>query len=246
MNDPIRWPLIDLVVLAGSPEFLHGPLAPLYKGLAENPQIPLLALGVGYSIPMENLTLGGEEHAVLSRASTLIITRQYDLKYRLGELLAGKPVYTLPCPALFAPGGRCAPPGRPRCAIRQAPTGRQPINEADYQLTEEHLADEEYDIITHYIDDYAHFKKGFYSSDPQRLLQEIGQYQKVVSNRLHGGIVALGHDAEVEFINGDNRVQKTLQPLENYKNCDGYYKVGAPGRRLLRDQYNDLIRKFTI
>lgn len=100
MNNPIYWSIIDLVVLAGSPEFLHHPLAPIYEGLAEHPEIPLFAIGVGYSEPDWLIPITEAEKKVLSRRNTLIISRQYDLSERLINLL-NREVHTLPCPALF-------------------------------------------------------------------------------------------------------------------------------------------------
>lgn len=100
MNNPIRWELIDLVVLAGSPEFLHHPLAPVYEGLVDHPEIPLWAIGVGYSEPHWLVPIKDNEKEVLGRKNTLIICRQYDLSERLIDLLH-KEVFTFPCPALF-------------------------------------------------------------------------------------------------------------------------------------------------
>lgn len=100
MNNPIEWSKIDLVVLAGSPEFLHHPLAPIYEGLASHPEIPLWAIGVGYTEPYFVLPFTDAETKVLTRESTLIITRQKELTKRLFIELR-KPSYPLPCPALF-------------------------------------------------------------------------------------------------------------------------------------------------
>lgn len=100
MNNPIDWSIIDLVVLAGSPEFLHHPLAPIYEGLMDHPDIPLWSIGVGYSEPSFLLPLTQSERTVLKRDSTLIITRQEELSGRLFMELS-KECYTLPCPALF-------------------------------------------------------------------------------------------------------------------------------------------------
>ena len=100
MNKPIDWKKIDLVVMAGSPEFLHHPLAPIYEGLAKNPHIPLWCIGVGYSEPNFVVPFTESEKEVLTRESTLIITRQQELTVRLFRDLR-KPSYALPCPALF-------------------------------------------------------------------------------------------------------------------------------------------------
>lgn len=100
MNNPINWEIIDLVVLAGSPEFLHHPLAPIYDGLVNNQHIPLLAIGVGYSEPEFMIPFTISEQIVLKRENTLIIVRQKELSDRLQDTLH-IPVITLPCPALF-------------------------------------------------------------------------------------------------------------------------------------------------
>ena len=100
MNNPIDWEMIDLVVLAGSPEFLHHPLAPIYEGLVEHPEIPLFAIGVGYSYPEFILPLTESELTVLKRENTLIIARQQELSDRLKKVL-NRQIHTLPCPALF-------------------------------------------------------------------------------------------------------------------------------------------------
>lgn len=100
MNNPINWEIIDLVVLSGSPEFLHHPLAPIYEGLVNHPEIPLWAIGVGYSEPEFMLPFTDAENIVLQRENTLIIVRQQELSSRLQDELH-IPVTTLPCPALF-------------------------------------------------------------------------------------------------------------------------------------------------
>lgn len=100
MNNPIDLDKIHMVVLAGSPEFLHEPLIPIYEGLSSRPHIPLLAIGVGYSEPEFMKPLSENEKLVLSRKNTLIICRQYDLSERLIKIL-DREVFTLPCPALF-------------------------------------------------------------------------------------------------------------------------------------------------
>lgn len=100
MNNPIDWNLIDLVVLAGTPEWLHHPLEPIYEGLIDHPEIPLWAIGVGYTEPNFVLPLTDAEIKILKRENTLIITRQQELSDRLGPILEKK-IPSLPCPALF-------------------------------------------------------------------------------------------------------------------------------------------------
>jgi len=70
------------------------------KELVNHPNIPLWAIGVGYSEPEFLVPFTNAEREVLGRESTLIITRQKELVQRLYREL-GKPSYSLPCPALF-------------------------------------------------------------------------------------------------------------------------------------------------
>lgn len=239
MNNPIDWHLIDLVVLAGSPEFLHGSLTPIYDGLVNNPHIPLLAIGVGYSFEMDRLTISDNEKLVLGRDNTTIITRQYDLQEKLRELL-GKHIYCLPCPAVFA--SRYFPIHNGKLAILQAPTGPQGIDLEDYETTKEITQEGNYDKAFHYIEDLKHFRSGFFTSEAKDLLNKITQYKTVVSNRLHGGIVALGSGAKVRLINTSNRVQKALEPYSIYLK-NGEYFMSEKEKSELKKAYIELIKR---
>jgi hypothetical protein len=241
MNNPIDWSLVDMVVLAGSPEFLHGSLTPIYSGLIDNPQIPLLAIGVGYSFEMERLTISENELKVLSRDTTLIITRQYDLQEKLKELL-NKEIHCLPCPAIFASDWVYVENGK-TLAILQAPTGPQGLSEDDEESMRIFLWGNECDIATHYIEDLKFFKSGFFTTEPKELLSKITEYSNVVSNRLHGGIVAMGAGAKVRFINTSNRVQKALEPYEKYQK-NGEYFVPKKDKDILKNSYIEIIEKW--
>lgn len=239
MNNPIDWSLVDLVVLAGSPEFLHGSLTPIYDGLVNNPHIPLLAIGVGYSFEMDMLTISDNERLVLGRDNITIITRQYDLQEKLRELL-GKHVYCLPCPAVFA--SKYLIHTKTKLAILQAPSGPQGLGEEDEKSTTNFLWGKEYDKAFHYIEDFKYFRSGFYTSEAKDLLTKITRYKTVVSNRLHGGIVALGSGAKVRFINTSNRVQKALVPYDIYLQ-NGEYFMSENEKSELKKSYIELIKR---
>lgn len=241
MNNPINWDLIDAVVLAGSPEFLHGPLKPLYEGLANHPEIPLLAIGVGYSFSTENLKLTDSELWCLNRDNTLIITRQYDLQESLQRLLTHK-VHCLPCPALFALNyTKDFKSDRVLC-IPQSTKGPQAIDEQDRIEIQRFLSFKNSDVLCHYIKDLEEFG-GYFSTDAKELLTEISKYSIIFTNRLHGGIVALGAGADVKFINSSNRVQKALEPYLHYKIND-YYKMFESDRLRIRLKYENLISEW--
>ena len=208
MNGPIDMSLIDMVVLAGSPEWLHGPLKPLYEALKNHPNVPLVAIGVGYSFPMDQIhPLTDIERDVLYRPNTTIITRQYDLAEHIQKYIFHQnKIYTLPCPGVFS-SNRVKSKKRTElyASIIQAPHGPQAISQADYNDTMKYIKDyPQFDnLISHYIEDFKHFKRGYFSSDAQQLANEICKYRILLTNRLHGGLMALGNDAEVKFINTD-------------------------------------------
>lgn len=238
MNNSIDWSLVDMVVLAGSPEFLHGSLIPIYAGLAENPDIPLLAIGVGYSFEMDRLTLSANEEFVLRRSNTLIITRQYDLQEKLSGLL-DKEIHCLPCPAVFASEWVTVANGK-TLAILQAPVGPQGLSEEDQKATENYILDKEYFKAFHYIEDLKYYRNGFFTSEAKELLNKITPYSNVVSNRLHGGIVAIGSGAKVRFINTSSRVQKALEPYSKYQK-KGEYFMSQKEKNELKISYISLI-----
>ena len=90
---------IDLVVFAGTPEWLGGPVRAVMDYLYHNPDIPCLFIGVGSGRPLSMLT--ANDRQVLQRDNCLIISRSMDLDTELNQLLGAEKVVTLPCPALF-------------------------------------------------------------------------------------------------------------------------------------------------
>lgn len=190
MNNPIDWDKIDLVVLAGSPEFLHHPLAPIYEGLVDRPEIPLWAIGVGYSEPNFVLPLTDAEIKVLSRESSLVITRQRELGNKLFLRLFPKAVWAESCPALF-----CFEkfPEKTRGAL------------APYQ-------------IAHSLEELT--EDTFFSSDPYDMLNFIGSHKYVTSNRLHGAIAGISAGSFVTMENDSFRAQSAIKLFEEVMEAD--------------------------
>ncbi len=246
MNSDIDFSIIDMVVLAGSPEFIHGPLCNLYDGLVQHPEIPLLAIGIGYSFSVDNLELTENELKVLNRANTLILTRQYDLKDKLRSLLTEpKVIDCLPCPALFAGSHlKIQHDKENSLLIPQTDKGHQKLSASDITKILDITGNikSECDFLCHYIEDFKEFG-GYFSTEANDLLKQILRYSRVFSNRLHGGIPALGNQADVTFINSSNRVQKALEPYLCYETEGVFYMTKSDIRMVKRD-YFDFIDLF--
>lgn len=212
MNNNIQWDIIDMVVLAGSPEFLHGPLTPIYEGLQKNPHIPLLCIGVGYSNPVI-AALTDAEKEVLSRDSTVIIARQPGLE------LPKKPI-VLPCPALFCHDYLLHDrqflddfPHKPIGVVVSAPEGNQRISPETYK----HVINIDGDKLVHYIDDYVYLQKrgikAYYNPEPQEFLTKLWEYKEVHTSRLHAGVAALSAHNKAIFYHNSHRITQALIPF---------------------------------
>lgn len=214
MTGTIDWESIDLVVLAGSPEFLHEPLQPIYEGLLTRPEIPLWAIGVGYTYPQLLKRLTVAEKTVLSRPTTKIIVRQHDLKKILSEQGITNQINVLPCPAIF-------------CNMEDA---------FNHSITDRGLAIidgllpifyKQHDFATASIDFFktSNRKNIYFDTDPHRFLNKIKQYGIVISERLHGAIAALSCGACVDCIGEDYRIKSAIELLEPILKCNDKYKI---------------------
>lgn len=191
MTNQINFEMIDLVILAGTPEFLHHPLAPIYEGLADHPEIPLWAIGVGYSEPEFVLPLTDAEKTVLNRKNTLIIVRQKELSTRIWiELGRQKRIYVEPCAALF-------------CFEKFPEKTRGTL--MPYQ-------------IAHSLEE--HTEDTFFSSDPCDMLNFIGSHKYVTSSRLHGAIAAISAGSFVTLENDSFRAQSAIKLFDEVIQSD--------------------------
>src|SRR3990172_7956034 len=192
MTGTIDWSSIDLVVLAGSPEFLHEPLHPIYSGLVSHPNIPLWAIGVGYTYPQLLKRLTVAEKTVLSRPTTKIIVRQHDLKKILLEQGITNEINVLPCPAIFCNGEY----------------GSKHTKDILYIVDNENIAMNGH-VATASIDFFKSKSNDgfFFDSDPYRFLNKIRKYKKVISQRLHGAIAGLYCGAYVDCVGDDYRIK---------------------------------------
>jgi hypothetical protein len=210
MTGTIDWESIDLVVLAGSPEFLHEPLQPIYEGLLTRTEIPLWAIGVGYTYPQLLKRLTVAEKTVLCRPTTKIIVRQHDLKKILSEQGVTNEINVLPCPAIFCNGEYGSKHTKDTLYI---------IDENNVPLNGS--------IATASIDFFKSNKKIglFFDSDPYRFLNKIRQYKKVYSHRLHGAIAALSCGACVDCMGVDYRIKAAIELFNPILQCTDRYKI---------------------
>ena len=209
MNNPIDWSVIDLVVLAGTPEWLHHPLEPIYDGLMKHP-VSLWAIGVGYTEPEFVLPLREEEINVLKRSTTLVITRQRELSARL-EYWFDINAHTLPCPSLF-------------CFENYPEKTKNTLSYTSHSIAE--------------IGGNSYF-----DSDPHEMLRYIGQYRRVISNRLHGTIAAISSGANVTMENDSFRCREAIKLFEDVMETDRHY-ITAFKTRIFNDYYNIINKHY--
>lgn len=220
---------VDMVVLAGSPEWYGGPMEALYKAIEKYTlDIPLLALGIG--LGSEWGTLSVLDKRVLSRPQTKIITRSKETSQML-MLQLGINVPSLVCPALFAFTG-----DEPECFWNRATVAKllasktllilQKPGNGWHEIREScleglHLKDRQRDedILCLHIKEYEYFmemfewektyhKRVYYAADPASFAEVVSRYSKVVSTRLHGAIGALSLGIPAVVVsNGDFRIE---------------------------------------
>jgi hypothetical protein len=164
---------------------------------ALHPEKPCVYLGIGDCSPTAP-TLTGMDRQILSRQNVWVITRTASLAENLTRLLKRQDITCLPCPAIFS-----SQPTAPRrrtgrtALITQAPDYvNQEISRPLYERLRKHLAqDDEIDLITTHRHEWHHYRAaGFrphHAVSPDDFVQQLTQYDRVISTRLHGAIAAL-------------------------------------------------------
>lgn len=187
---------IDVIIIAGSPEWCGAPLARLFQATREAGK-PVIFIGIGagdYSIGFSEL-----DQAVL-RSSPLIVCRD---KYAAREMRKiGCNPHVLPCPALFASEIGRTPTEVQRIGMTiQCPNvANQKIGQPLFEQTIElyHRLKRQYavELIAHYKDEYLWaLGEGLpiqYSFDARDYADIYAGYDAVVSSRVHGAILAAG------------------------------------------------------
>jgi polysaccharide pyruvyl transferase WcaK-like protein len=213
--------LIDLVVFAGSPEWIGNRLRSLYEMILKN-NIPVIFLGIGTGQTSNqiNLTKINEPFLSVLKKSLIITTRDEELKEKLKEINA----ICLPCPALFSSKTEKKIKKVKKIGLIYATNDTIPLSRVN-KKTEDYLIKiypeliKKYDceIICHYIDDLEKAEKIFknceinYSFDAKDYIKIYKKFDLVVGTRLHGiGISAsmgipgilIGHDSRTQTAKG--------------------------------------------
>ncbi len=202
----------DLVVFAGSPEWLGRRLQPLYTRLAAS-DVPVLYLGLGGSRARSFSELEKDERTVLERAS-LITVRDAFTRDRLAPLNP----HLLPCPALFSAAPELTVPRTKLARLgliyaSDKSVAFQRVSTATHDLLvaafRELLARHECEIVCHYIDELPRARALFpgvpihYHFDAAEYAAIYRRFDLVAGPRVHGiglsasmGIpgIALNHD----------------------------------------------------
>jgi hypothetical protein len=272
MKDPCL-DLVDLVVLAGTPEWTGAPVERVYRELLRFPKIPLLAVGVGSG--SADLELSALEREVLSRENTLLTVRNRELGDCINAQLGVPKAHVLPCPAIFSADEAMPPPREPLdkvgVILQSSSVVNQSISEDLVQSIVQavRVGSGDFDIVCFYPDEFLRFSRmGFrskcvYSFDSAEYYSIFKRYRTILSTRLHGAIAALSVGVPAAILAKDNfRVQSTqklfeavlpsLSPVEAVvwaSSMDGEdlkarAKDIATFREDLRGAYCELITKF--
>ncbi|WP_322042789.1 polysaccharide pyruvyl transferase family protein [Paraburkholderia sp. J67] len=193
--------VVDLVVFAGTPEWLGQPVEQIYRRLLTQPTIPVLILGAGSGSTMPQLA--PHELEVLNRSNVFISTRSFDLAECLNAQLSTPKAIPLPCPAFYSASESDTQPERRRVGVivQNSAVVNQSIGEELVQSLISALRDAQgeidLDVISLYIDEHMRFSRlglthpCVYSYEPDHLLDQLAGYSTVISTRLHGAIAGL-------------------------------------------------------
>jgi Polysaccharide pyruvyl transferase len=222
--------VMDLVVLAGSPEWSGPPLERVYRELLRYPHVPLLTLGAGGAGP--GFVLSEMEREVYLRPNSLIVCRNPMLAAEVNDQLGTPKARLLPCPALF-----CSPETTPRSADSFAsvrPALGVQGDTVDNQACPKSLVDRfkaflsddpeasRFGYVAHYIEEFLRYSRLgrsrdiFYSYEP---FDYVAYYRNgvrlLITSRLHGAIASLSCGTPASVIEfGSHRVSDAVQPFE--------------------------------
>lgn len=250
----------DLIVMAGTPEWIGPHLKRLYELIIDTPK-PCLLLGIGY--PNAQISFSPNEVKVLSNA--FITTRDQHALKELEKI--GIPSRMLACPALFSSSIEDPPQSLTRVGmvIQSDRTINQMIS-SELKIQMMNLLDElekvyQVDIICNYVDEFheiMNLKKYRvrYEYDASCYEHIIRNYDIVVSTRLHAAILANSVLKPAIIINTDTRVDgavgnfpfiHNLSPsevLSFFKNIDIEEETQAllKWKRIQQEEYLLLIK----
>jgi hypothetical protein len=227
--------LVDLVVLAGTPEWFGRPVERIFRELLRYPTVPLIALGVGGA--GHGFALNPQEREVLQRENSLIICRNPVLAQEINDQLGSTKAVVLPCPALF-----CSPADIPR-TLESFHRGLPTINvQADVVENQsvptpfveqliQHIQTRETRsatrFVAHYVDEFHRFSRLFRDADiffSYEPLDYIRFYREqpraLITSRLHGAIASLSCGTPACLFDfGSDRVAGAATPFGDLLPC---------------------------
>lgn len=182
---------IDLVVLAGTPEFYEEKMRGLYESVGDR---PIWAIGIGWGT--EHLVPNEFETEFIKRDNFRIIARSEETRK-----IIPKPIEVLPCPALL-------------CSDKIEKTKKSCfVGQIGFNKTNES------DIIVYCIPDFLEVKdrKVKYITEPEDLIAILGQYETVYTNRLHAGFTTIATGGNAIFVKSDFRIDTAVSTWRNYQ-----------------------------
>lgn len=179
---------IDLVVLAGTPEFYEEKMRGLYESVGDR---PIWAIGIGWGD--EKLVPNEMELEFIKRNDFKIIARSEETRK-----IIPKPIDVLPCPALLC--SDIMPKTKKSCFV-----GQIGFNKTD-----------EKDVIVYCIPDFLEAKHARYITETEDLINELGQYETVYTNRLHAGFATIATGGKAIFMKNDFRIDTAVNTLNKY------------------------------
>ena len=221
--------LVDVVLLAGTPEWFGKPLDRVYRELLRHPEVPLVILGAGSGGP--ELKLAPHELEVLGRHNTLITTRSTALAEEINRQLGTTKAQAVPCPAFLCSPIEADLTGRPACTgviAQSSAVINQAVSEEMYQelvaatTAWSQRPGQTTEVISLYTDEFMRLSreralKGcamVYSYEPLDYLERMHmRYNFVLSTRLHGALAAMSCGVPAILLNKDNFRLASTQAL---------------------------------
>lgn len=218
----------DLVVFAGSPEWIGRRLKKLYSEILVN-KIPTVFLGLGTDSkkPLEynNKYFDDKEIEVFEKYTKIITTRDENT---FGAFKHFEFAKHLPCPALFCSKVNNKISRVKKIALIYSTVNAEGGNDVSLEtynfilslykkLLDTYKNKYEFEFISHYIDELSEFKKDFpkekirYSYDSKDYLEIYSKYDLVIGCRVHGigmcaslGIpgIMISHDGRSKTVKG--------------------------------------------
>ncbi len=200
---------INLVIVAGSPEWSGMNLAPLCRAANEQ-EVPIVYLGIGNCGWAAVVTDDDRRSLARARLTTCRDQMAFDQLQAMGLTSS-----LLPCPAIFAAAHAPLDPAGPTGFCFQLGRTRNQSVKSELMIKAVAMIEDALDhgenvrVIAHYRDEYLFaVERGWpvrYSYDARDYAAFYAGCSHVVSTRLHGAILSYGMGIPTTLINRDAR-----------------------------------------